>query len=127
MIEQLIAEVRALSEQYPDNTYTKVGKFCSYNRGHNTHSPEPGCIFGQAFRKLGFSTKMGAKYGVFDLLNGESNDIHTILRHLYDEVNMTHAPPNQILRWCSTVQSTQDNGHSWAKAIAAADKEYPLV
>lgn len=114
-VEDLIATVRKLITETPDNVYkpdNTVGR-CFYNSGECKNGSH-GCVFGQAFRLLGEEVE--------DVSGGDPRD--TGIVSIFWRMRIYFTP--QQADWCHTVQSCQDNRQSWSKALEIADKTYPL-
>jgi hypothetical protein len=111
-IDNLLAEVRSLAMESPDNIYHRPPQdkefiaVCEYNRGICDNG-SIGCIFGQAFRRLGV----------------EVNKICTISALMHTHFGYH---PITIRNWCWTLQRHQDQGKTWGEALALADETYPL-
>lgn len=103
-IGQIIDTVRAIAAERPNTRYLKDGYSCSYTRGP-CDDGTVGCIFGQAFQKLGFKLPIGYdQVPIHRLL--DKTDIDTT----YDQAE-----------WCRIIQNFQDSGDTWADAIKTAD------
>jgi hypothetical protein len=113
-IDNLLAEVRSLAMESPTNKYNRPPKkecdvftaCCEYNRGTCDNGSE-GCIFGQAFRRLGVE--------VTKVL-----PINNLMREFFGE------HPQMIKDWCWKLQHCQDTGKTWSEALSLADETYPL-
>ena len=92
-IEELIAKVKELISKNPDNMYPRGT--CSYTRGTCSNGTV-GCIFGQAFRALGWPLTL-------------TGSIATVLPKMG-----ISGTPEQI-QWCVSVQAKQDSGHPWSE------------
>ncbi len=106
IIELLIAEVRKLATESPDNVYHGNG-ICSYESGHCDNG-SVGCVFGQAAHNIGWN------------LRGEKTIDDRLL-----SCNIVMS--EQQLKWCYLVQSAQDKGRTWAEAIRYADEESVVI
>ena len=108
-INQLIETVRELAKEDPDNIYKNLNNqvLCFYNKG-NCLNGTIGCIFGQAFRKLGIDDTT--------LNNFEYKSIAEIISHNFPNCD------RKLVMWCREVQSHQDKGYSWSESIKQADK-----
>lgn len=109
-IADLISEVRKLVSEHPDNIYRGLGSDpnhnnCSYSSGTCTDG-SCGCIFGQAFKRLGV-----------DVMQLDDT------RSIYAVINDNDIPcAKEDKSWCGVVQSNQDAGDTWGKAVEKADK-----
>lgn len=105
MIENIIAEVRRLAEEFPDNVYVSDnGPYCYYDDGRCTNG-SIGCIFGQAIRNLGLDWDLSDNVGILKVFI--RNGIPMYRGHL----------------WCRVLQVCQDNGSTWKQAVTRADEE----
>jgi len=136
--DQIEEQVRALAEKYPeyvykppirDNVWQPIA--CSYLLRADTADdavvpPELtdcGCIFGGAFKNLGFTPNQlleldktearvdeetGNEYG--------DSEISTVLDRLEIPVS------GDEQRWAAIVQSKQDQGFTWVEAVRNADE-----
>lgn len=107
-IDDLIAAVRQLAAEHPDNVYHKPlghgwSTGCSYNNGLCDDGSE-GCIFGQAFRRIGVDTSQMTTF------------IGVELARAFGE-----RPVDEKMTWCAAVQARQDGGATWSSAVASAD------
>lgn len=102
----LVAEVRRLADEQPDFIYKQPsGSHCSYRpQGGND-----GCIVGQALRRLGWEVP-------FLLDDGPIDDN---IQEGRFPVDATRAEA----RWLLSIQSWQDCGASWGKAIHYTDNK----
>lgn len=108
-VPDLISEIRKLASEHPDNVYEKTdGLLCSYSRGTCTDGSR-GCIFGQAFKRLGID--IPRKF--------DDRTIHGLL----DGHNLGSTDE---LNWCNAVQLKQDTGWTWSNAVSYADRNYSL-
>lgn len=103
-IDELIKEVRRLASESPDNIY--LDRVCRYNSGENSNGSR-GCIFGQAFRNLGFMQIQEEK----------------TVRYVLSEAQGIEGD-TQLLFWCDCVQAYQDSCKAWSECVAMADNEY---
>lgn len=104
-VNDVIAEVRKLAAEKPDNTYTRPGgKQCCYDAGVCTDG-SVGCIFGQALARLGHP----------------ASGTYTINSILFNREQLGLARDRPAGLWCSYVQDWQDEGFTWARAVEYAD------
>ncbi len=114
-VDQLIDEVKRLAQENPDFVYQKFpGKVrpiagnCYYTKSANDLNK--GCIFGQAILNL----QPDLKDFLLEVDNRtDSNGIGQVLKDL--------GFPR--LTWCIDVQSNQDHGYCWKKAVELAGNE----
>lgn len=106
----LIRTVRELAAEKPNFLYkSKNDNRCYYlSQG----SQYPGCIFGQALLKMGYTSDDLAKFD-----DDLGVDIENVCKAL--DIYLTAEERD----WCSIVQTGQDNGDTWRKAIEYADEE----
>lgn len=116
MIDQIIATVRKLAADSPNNVYSRPGgidSVCKYFSGKCSNG-STGCIFGQAFLELELDIDEDIDedfgMGIVALLDIELN-----IEEEYHKKN-----------WCDKVQRVQDSELSWSEAIKRADEMYPL-
>lgn len=105
-VEQLVAEVRKLANEKPGNVYEAEPEYsCSYDTGVYSDG-SVGCIFGQAFQRLGVPIRGSLTIGfvICDKLGVE-------------------ASKEQCL-WMGHVQGCQDHGSNWARSVYLADEKY---
>jgi hypothetical protein len=105
----LIRTVRELAAEKPDFFYKTKDGACLYT----PNDEQPGCIFGQALLRMGYTKEELSK---LDEDNGL--DIIEALKVL-DIRSLT----NEELQWCSDVQQLQDFGDNWRKVIENTDAE----
>ena len=109
--ELLVAEVRRLATENPDAVYINITGTCSYLNG--TAGCGSGCIIGQAILAIDPDLR--------DFLRQvDGVSISAISKRL----GLSYGPE---IRWLSRVQSKQDCGHTWGKAVKQADKEASYV
>ena len=105
-IKEVDTAIRALAAESPDYVYNPSAKEqgCYYHKGVRGGPESKGCIFGQAFQRLGvdMSTVAG------DSINRLWLDTHDAPPHSLGE-----ACPEEWLE----VQGVQDNGGTWSAAI----------
>jgi hypothetical protein len=93
--------VRELAAENPDFEYDKGSHaVCQYN----PDEAQPGCLFGQAFIRIGRKLPDSASGGINSVLSSFGIE----------------ASPKQR-DWAGEVQGRQDRGVSWAKAVKDAD------
>jgi len=103
-IELVETELRRLAKEKPDFIYNPSGKNvgCSYT-GAATNGPEcDGCIFGQAFQRLGVDRE-------------DLKECTLVISH---ELRARGFESPKI--WL-TIQGNQDTGKSWGEAIKHLD------
>lgn len=97
--EKIESKLLELAEEYPSFEYNKIQKGpCHYHKGTENGPDCDGCIFGQAFQRLGVPKKELAKIGV---------TIRFVI------IAFDKSCPSE---W-SDVQSNQDRGMCWKNAI----------
>ncbi|GAA1411999.1 hypothetical protein AUR04nite_00280 [Glutamicibacter uratoxydans] len=126
---QVVEAVRKLAEERPDFVYAdqpeRVAfreahpgmKECSYLGAYVPSEIDPtfasyegeGCIVGQALARLGVSRD--------DLVEVEGESAKYVM--VGNSMPLTYEPG-----WLSVVQSEQDEGRSWAEAVARGDEAY---
>lgn len=110
--EHLKLEVVKLAQESPDNTYAGIpGLYppvCKYAEG-KCRNGSVGCIFGQAFQRLGVDPAEVDWIG-----EGVISDVLEALRIETDSGQRV---------WADKVQEEQDRGICWDEAIEAADAE----
>lgn len=111
-------ELRKLAAEQPDFKYrtAPTDQFnestCSYNgrciddEGRPIGPECSGCIFGQALQRLGWDDKV--ELAIMDDIVKLMSEVAGV--HLF-----------RLGNW-SRVQTTQDNGYTWAEAVAELDK-----
>lgn len=111
-VKTLVRKVRKLSEKYPDFIYTAQfgatgvpAYSCSYLGIPGDPNKGYGCIVGQALQEMGVSREA--------LANVDGNAVEDIL-------DLTDAHYKET-GWLTTVQSQQDRGKSWSRAVWCAD------
>lgn len=102
-VTQLIAKVRELAKERPDNKY--LAKPCFYLKGGCSDNTI-GCIFGQALVALGYS------FGEFGAMN-----IDILL-----EKRLGFSLTLKQRSWICRVQLHQDADKTWAQSIQEADE-----
>jgi hypothetical protein len=109
-LEDIVKEVKRLVIESPENVYKKPlddgDNNCSYSKGICTNGAV-GCIFGQALKNLGINTST---------LDDASS--------IYGLYEITSDSDKNLLNWCVSVQSAQDNGKTWGKAVEDANKRH---
>lgn len=101
-VKQINNELRKLMTEQPTFQYTTENAGCYYHRGP-TNDPElcDGCIFGQAFQRLGITKETldmeCSRDGIGDL----------------DEPWLTHERPD----YWKTIQNEQDSGAAWGSLL----------
>ena len=104
-IDEVDTEIRLLAAESPDFVYNtrKEGSGCYYHKGVLGGEPNKGCIFGQAFQRLGV-----------DMSTVGGDNISTVWSeiHFSSPLGFQHCPEE----W-DVVQVSQDNGSSWSEAI----------
>jgi len=93
--------IRVLAAEYPDYVYNNTCRevACHYDRGVNGGAQSEGCIFGQAFQRLGADTHELAQVDINELWSD------------------THGADRPAPREWVKVQTAQDNGETWGYAI----------
>lgn len=109
---------------YPDRTYIASGAIgeltCEYTP--NALNPDCGCIVGEALRWL------GVPIHILELLDSQSLGSWGVFASALDDVLRDHVAPGAVRSdWVSRVQHYQDEGHSWAQAVALADQDAGVV
>lgn len=101
-VEQIDNELRTLMTEQPNFQYTTEGAGCFYYRGP-TNKPElcDGCIFGQAFQRLGITKET--------LKNDCSRDG-------IGDLNEPWLPDKKPDYWVC-IQSAQDSGATWGSLV----------
>lgn len=110
MIDKIIEKVRAKAAANPDATYRTLnnGPRCSYHKGdviENGNIISHGCIFGQVLKELG------------DAAADADGSISGVL---FDKYGLSYH--DERSEWCAEVQTFQDRGTAWGKAIRFADE-----
>ena len=109
-IDKLIAAIRELATESPDNVYDRGRSHtCSYVVGDCSNGTQ-GCIVGQAIRRLGLETPD------FD----DSADVYL------DNYDAVRAVSEMQRAWILIVQQEQDSSNTWAYAVESADDNCPL-
>jgi len=105
-VKEVDTAIRILAAESPDFVYNalgKVGEGCFYHKEILGGEPNKGCIFGQAFQRLGVD---------MDTVGGDG------ISSLWFE---THDVNNPTSEYCpeewKKVQEDQDNGSTWGEAI----------
>lgn len=115
--EQVVAEVRRVASGNPSFVYGEGLGGCSYfGRGIGDPTGQR-CIVGQALHNLGVDMS-----GVLEAENSLINDgLDSEIEVLIDEkVVAVDASPVEVL-WLGRVQTNQDRGVPWGRAVAHAD------
>jgi hypothetical protein len=112
-VHNVIAEVRKLAAEKPDNCYVPTDAWggCCYDKGQCTDG-SVGCIFGQALQRLG---RPITGCGSITQALCDSRWFEPLTIDLDNEVE-----------WCKLVQQYQDANLSWGKAVESANRLYPL-
>lgn len=108
-VADFIPVVRQLAEEMPDFRYVKPhgAVNCSNLFGGDSKYPDhPGCIIGQAARRLGVKIDH----------DQEDGDIGQLCRHYA----IDRSDDNRF-RWLEAVQTSQDGGCTWLLAVGVAD------
>jgi ribosomal protein L7/L12 len=115
-IEAIIAKVRELAEEEPDHVYQRVDNQCLYvhKSGEGDYIPDSGCIIGQAAVRAGFT---------YDEVDHQNTSAWSLVGG--DHLNLGGS--DEQVRWLGAVQSEQDCGTPWSRAVMLADKNTPLV
>tara|TARA_R110002110_G_scaffold8326_5_gene41851 strand:- start:2283 stop:2762 length:480 start_codon:yes stop_codon:yes gene_type:complete len=133
-VRQVETALRELAEESPDYRYNTSGqaKECYYDQGIAGEPESKGCIFGQAFRRLGVIIS-DVQENVVDLWNGD-------LAMQAAEQAMTGGTPNltegitdaeivggnnRVPSTWGNVQHMQDNGSTWGEAVKELDYHIP--
>jgi hypothetical protein len=114
----VVAKMRELAAERPDYVYDNEGMgnsmdgfsptSCFYRHGEDRE--RAGCIVGQALDRLG--------YVVPEELEGSTSTY--VLNYIFGAGTATQEGMADI-RWVRDVQSQQDIGSTWGKAVAHAD------
>ena len=104
-VKEVDTAIRVLAAESPDFVYnTRMrGAGCFYHKEVLGGEPNKGCIFGQAFRRLGVD---------MDTIGGD--DISSLWSETHDVTNPLGG--NCPEEW-QEVQNIQDNGGTWDEAI----------
>lgn len=108
-VSDLVETVKAIAKERPRVVYVPRNHVegCCYNKGMCSDN-SIGCIFGQAFRRLG-------------LVIEEAHDNDSI----EDAVRLLHLPNiNRQVRLCQLIQGNQDSGFCWEQAVADAEASF---
>lgn len=110
-VVDFIPVVRQLAEEMPDFQYVKPDEAlnCSNVAGGDAKYPDhPGCIIGQAAKRLGLTIN---EYH-------EQEDVEQLcLAYSIDCTDFKR------FKWLATVQSNQDGGCPWQRAVDRADAQ----
>ena len=103
-IDEVDTAIRVLAAESPDFVYNtrKSGAGCFYHKEVLGGEPNKGCIFGQAFQRLGVDMSNIGGDGISSLWS-ETHDVSTPYWNFPKE-------------WAE-VQSIQDDGGTWGEAI----------
>lgn len=122
-MHQIIKAVAEVAEGRPDFDYARqdgrtVNHQCSYLHDGVTMKGE-GCIVGQALIK----TFPGAKEKLEEIeFGGPSPSIRTLSEMMVTDWFKGITEPE--VNWLAAVQDGQDNGRTWAQAVAVADDAF---
>tara|TARA_R110002020_G_scaffold80651_1_gene201076 strand:+ start:537 stop:911 length:375 start_codon:yes stop_codon:yes gene_type:complete len=107
-VKQVDITIRALAAEYPDFVYNKTGKqaACFYDKGMANCTSNKGCIFGQAFQRLGVDTSSLGMESIGKLWRDTHESTFT------DENDESECPYDWL-----AVQQVQDKGGTWGEAI----------
>jgi hypothetical protein len=97
-VEEKLLEIAG---EYPDTVYNTYKGGCFYHTGEVGSQGQYGCIFGQAFRRLGWTPEC------VEHLDTDSS-IHHLCTYFHKEVPESWAE----------VQQSQDHGSTWSKAVS---------
>ncbi len=128
-ITDLIGKVRDIALEHPGTIYEKDEPenendttWCSYLGGHSSGVGD-GCMFGQilpdAFVLL--DVQAGIQDALTDYIELPDDQLYT---SELDDDGERHT--TQEMDWLSDVQSNQDHGWTWGRAVKQADIHYPL-
>tara|TARA_R110002020_G_scaffold3253_3_gene14785 strand:- start:9316 stop:9684 length:369 start_codon:yes stop_codon:yes gene_type:complete len=100
-VKEVETKIRALAAESPDFTYNETGtsKGCHYHKEILGSKPNKGCIFGQAFQRLGVET---TGFG--------GSPIHLLW-------NKAHSDGQRCPGEWTEIQEDQDTGSTWGDAI----------
>lgn len=112
-VDDVMAQVRALAAERPDYVYRPVapGALCSYVTGQDGQ----GCIVGQALMRLGVPKE---RLAASEADEGTAVPADELLQDLLD-LDTAAMATNEV-GWIMSVQTGQDSGETWGKAVAYA-------
>lgn len=117
-IKDLIENVRALANEYPDTVYTPIeGKSCFYLKG--TGGDGCGCLIGQAAIRTDPSCR-SVLAKADNTRTGGSKPILDIISSIAEKYTENEAD------WLSLVQDGQDINKTWSCAVFDADENVSL-
>ncbi len=128
-ITDLIGKVRDIALEHPTTVYEKEESldpgettWCSYSKGHSS-GVGPGCLYGQILPAalVALDPQADIYEVLVDHIELDYDEIHTGDLD-YDGVSIS----TQEMNWIAAVQSNQDLGWTWARAVEQADINYPL-
>lgn len=128
-ISDLIGKVRDIALEHPTTTYEKEAPmapkattWCSYSKGCSS-GVGPGCLYGQILPTS------------FVDLDEQAEIYEVLVEHIGLPDRQIHSEEldldgikisTQEMDWIAAVQSHQDIGWTWARAVKEADIDYPL-
>ena len=117
--QDLIQTVRQLANDNPTNCYegNKDGQGCCYARGKCSNGTI-GCILGQAM--------IACDHEVTEYISDkerQTKQFELLYESMINEGLIEMSRQDMI--WCSEVQKYQDDGETWADAVAYADGVRP--
>jgi hypothetical protein len=101
-VTQVIAKVRELAKDRPNNKY--LNKPCFYQKGECSDKTI-GCIFGQVLKALGY-----------EFVEDEPKNISNLMFTLGMDLGMKE------YEWVSMVQQNQDFDKTWEESVRLADE-----
>ncbi len=126
-MSHIVHAVRRLAVLYPEATYRQPDEMgaCMYTVGDVTNGPiQEGCIIGQALIAEGVAEDASnmdtQEVGAPDMLRQLVNDSHLAQ-------DIAGIDQSTVRQWFGWVQSTQDQGMTWAEAIRAADDHHDIT
>ena len=125
-VRQVETVLRELAEESPDYRYNTSGqaKECYYDQGIAGEPESKGCIFGQAFRRLGVIIS-DVQDNVVDLWNGDlamqaAEQAMAGVTEVITDAEIVGGN-NRVPSTWGNVQHMQDNGSTWGEAVKELD------
>lgn len=135
LIMKTSANVRELAEKHPNAVYEIAGGACSYTSGDvvdrkTKHILGSGCIVGQALLK----ERPDLEPMISELDAAGSLEVYDLFDNIADYGFADEIDPNaavdiedvpelslEMISWMQSVQTLQDEGHTWGEALSRAD------
>lgn len=120
-IDELISYTRMIANKQPDKIYQRMNPFredagaCVYVEKLSSGNYAPSCILGHAFIGLGMKPELFDEELHIDVGSWE-------IDHVLDRLGYHYDDGDPRVEWLSRVQSRQDSGTPWGRAVSMADE-----